>query len=51
MGDLKDKIENEIKEIDNLYEKIEKEIIEYFKRKHEELIKKEIDIKDNLQYK
>jgi len=32
-----------------LYEKIEKEVTEYFKRKHEELIKKEKDIKDNLQ--
>ena len=48
---LKNKIENEIKEIDKLYEKVEKEIIEYFKRKHEELIKKEKDIKDNLQIK
>ena len=46
---LKDKIENEIIEIDKLYEKVEKEIIEYYKRKHEELIKKEKDIKDNLQ--
>ena len=49
MIDLKDKIENEIIELDKLYEKVEKEIIEYFKRKHEELIKKEKDIKDNLQ--
>jgi len=46
---LKNKIENEIIEIDKLYEKVEKEIIEYFKRKHEELIKKEKEIKDNLQ--
>jgi len=46
---LKDKIENEIIEIDKLYEKVDKEIIEYFKRKHEELIKKEKEIKDNLQ--
>ena len=46
---MKDKIENEIIEIDKLYEKVEKEIIEYFKRKHEELIKEEKDIKDNLQ--
>jgi len=46
---LKNKIENEIIEIDKLYEKVEKEIIEYFKRKHEELLKKEKDIKDNLQ--
>ena len=46
---LKDKIEKEIKEIDKLYEKVEKEITEYFKRKHEELIKNEKDIKENLQ--
>ena len=46
---MKNKIENEIIEIDKLYEKVEKEIIEYFKRKHEELIKKEKEIKDNLQ--
>jgi len=46
---LKDKIEKEIIEIDKLYEKVEKEITENFKRKHEELIKKEKDIKDNLQ--
>jgi len=32
-----------------LYEKVEKEVTEYFKRKHEELIIKEKDIKDNLQ--
>jgi len=46
---LKNKIEKEIIEIDKLYEKVEKEIIEYFKIKHEELIKKEKEIKDNLQ--
>ena len=46
---LKDKIEKEIIEIDKLYEKVEKEITEYYKRRHEELIKKEKDIKDNLQ--
>ena len=49
VGNLKNKIENEITEIDKLYEKVEKEISEYFKRKHEELIKEEEDIKDNLQ--
>jgi len=32
-----------------LYEKIEKEIIENFKRKHEELNKEEKEIKENLQ--
>ena len=46
---LKNKIKNEIIEINKLYEKVEKEITEYFKRKHEDLIKKEKDIKDNLQ--
>ena len=46
---LKDIIEKEIKEIDNLYEKVEKQISEYFKIKHEELIKNESFIKDNLQ--
>ena len=35
--------------MDKLYEKVEKEITEYFKRKYEELIEKEKDIKDNLQ--
>ena len=49
VGDLKDKIEKQIIEIDKRYEKVEKEIIIYYKRKHEELIKKEKDIKDNLQ--
>ena len=49
VGDLKNKIESEITEIDNLYEKVEKEITDYFKRKHDELIKNEKDIKDNLQ--
>ena len=48
---LKNKINNEIIEIDKSYKKVEKEIIENFKRKHEELIKKEKDIKDNLQIK
>ena len=46
---LKEKIETEITEVDKLYEKVEKEITEYFKRRHEELIKEEKDIKDNLQ--
>ena len=46
---MKNKIEKEIIEIDKLYEKVEKEIIDYFIRKHEELIKKEKEIKDNLQ--
>ena len=35
--------------MDKLYEKVEKEITEYYKRKLEELITKEKDIKDNLQ--
>jgi len=46
---LKNAIEKEIIEIDKLVEKVEKEITEYFKEKHEELIKKENDIKENLQ--
>ena len=46
---MKNKIEKEINVIDKLYEKVDKEIIEYFKRKHEELIKKEKEIKENLQ--
>jgi len=45
---LKNAIEKEIIEIDKLVEKVEKEITEYFKEKHEELIKKENDIKENL---
>ena len=32
-----------------MYEKVEKEITECFKRRHEELIKKEKEMKDNLQ--
>ena len=46
---IKDKIENEINEINISYEKIEKETSKSFELKHEKLIKEEKEIKDKLQ--
>ena len=46
---IKDKIENEIKEINITYEKVEKEVIKSFELKHEKLIKEEKDMEDKLQ--
>ena len=46
---LKNKIENEIKAINISYEKVNKEVSKSFKLKHEQLIKKEKDMKDKLQ--
>ena len=46
---VKNKIENEIKEINNSYEKVDKEVTTFFELKHEKLIKEENDMKDKLQ--
>ena len=46
---VKNKIENEIKEINISYEKIDKEVSKSFELKHEKLIKEENDMKDKLQ--
>jgi len=45
---LKKKIENEIKEINKLYDKANKEVTESYKLKHEKLIKEENEIKGKL---
>ena len=45
---IKEKIENEIKKINESYEKINKETIKSFELKHEQLIKEEKEIKDKL---
>ena len=45
---IKDKIENEIKKINELYEKMDKETTKSFELKHEQLIKQEKEIKDKL---
>ena len=46
---LKDKIENEITEIDKLYDDINKKIKKSFEQKHEKLIKEENDLREKLQ--
>jgi len=46
---VKNKIENEIKEINISYEKVDKEVTKFFELKHEKLIKEENDMKDKLQ--
>ena len=48
-NNLKNKIENEIEEINKLYEKVNKEVTKYFELKHEKLTKDENDLKDKLQ--
>ena len=45
---IKDKIENEIEKINELYEKMDKETTKSFELKHEQLIKQEKEIKDKL---
>ena len=45
---IKDKIENEMKKINELYEKMDKETTKSFELKHEKLIKEEKKIKDKL---
>ena len=46
--DLKNRIENEINKVNNLYEKVIDELTKSFIKKHEELLKQENDIKDKL---
>ena len=46
---LKEKIEKEINEIDNLYDKVNNEMKNSFKKKHEKLIKEENELRDKLQ--
>ena len=46
---LKETIENEINQIDTLYNKINKEVTDSFIKKHEKLIKEENDLKEKLQ--
>ncbi len=46
---LKEKIEKEMTEIDKLYDKINKEVSLSFEKKHEQLIKEENCLKENLQ--
>ena len=44
---LKEKIEKEIREIDNLYEKVNDEMKNSFTKKHEKLIGEENNLRDN----
>ena len=46
---LKNKIEKEIEEINQLYDKIDNELTQYFNEKHEKLIQEENDLKEKLQ--
>ena len=46
--DLKKQIELEIDKINNLYEKINNQVVVFFKKKHEKLIEEEIKIKEKL---
>ena len=48
MIDVKKKIENEIKNINESYDKMDKETTKSFELKHEKLIKEEKEIKDKL---
>ena len=46
---LKNIIENEIEKINNLYEKVNNDLIRSFQKKHEKLVKKENDLRERLQ--
>ena len=46
---LKNKIESEISKINELYDKVMKEITQYFEKKHEKLISEENNLKEELQ--
>ena len=46
---LKDKIENEINKINKLYEQTNNDLLKFFKKKHEKLIKEENDLRMKLQ--
>ena len=48
VANIKDKIENEIKNINESYEKMNKATTKGFELKHEKLIKEEKEIKDKL---
>ena len=48
---LKNKIENEINEINNLYEKANKDLTKSFQKKHEILLKREEILRETLQNK
>ena len=48
---LKNYIENEINEINNLYDKINLEITKSFIKRHEQLVNQEKELKDELQNK
>jgi len=39
---LKNKIENEINEINNLYEKVNNDLTKFFQKEHEMLLKKKV---------
>ena len=49
INNLKEKIENEIKEINFAYDKINDEASKFFELRHEKLINEEKDMKDKLQ--
>ena len=49
INDLKNKIENEIIELDKIYDKVYKETTKSFELKYEKLKKEENDLKDKLQ--
>ena len=49
INNLKEKIENEIKEINFAYDKVNDEASKFFELKHEKLINEEKDMKDKLQ--
>ena len=47
--EIKEKIENEINKINNLYDKNMEEVSKSFQKKHEQLLKEENDMKEKLQ--
>ena len=49
VSNLKEKIENEIHNINTSFDKVEKETSKFFESKHEQLLKEEKEIKDKLQ--
>ena len=49
VNDLKNKIENEINQINKLYEKTIDDLTKSYIKKHEELVKQENDLKEKLQ--
>ena len=49
INELKNKIENEITQIDKLYEKVNSETKKFFELKHEKLLKEEKGLQEELQ--